>query len=370
MWIQGGEPGTFKVSGQGHGARCGPALTPRAQFQHNTDTDLKTLHVWPKVSGAAAEGGGESDGGDEGEAGPATQMLECSLPEFRELVKLKVRTFGQQRGLHRVLKEAAGEGAVGGRRRRTAAQRGGAASLSEVDAKLVRMEAPTPEEDRLYNSVQELDEKLAWLGGETQRIVKAGQLNGRERKAALESAATKLAALEEQLAAAAAGSKKHAKLTAAVATMQESHRALTALVPVKHERKGAMDVAVLERRAAELQAKVDSSAASIDEMSELTKSGGRIARLLEEQAQLCTSGSGTRPCHPPTAAAARRLVRGPRAGGGAGAAEAEESARAQGRPAGGRLEHHGRPQEGRGRAQTCRGQAGGWRLWRPRGRRG
>ena len=76
------------------------------KYQHDTDKDLKYLHVFPNVDLSAAEaeaaGGGGEGGGGGGGGGPQSpeyQCVSCTLEEFQDLVAMNVPSFSQKRAL-------------------------------------------------------------------------------------------------------------------------------------------------------------------------------------------------------------------------------------------------------------------------------
>ena len=92
------------------------------KYQHDTDKDLKYLHVFPNVDLSAAEaeagGGGGEAGGGGGGGGPQSpeyQCVSCTLEEFQDLVAMNVPSFSQKRALLKRLRARSGGGGGGGR---------------------------------------------------------------------------------------------------------------------------------------------------------------------------------------------------------------------------------------------------------------
>jgi hypothetical protein len=71
------------------------------KYQHDTDKDLKFMHVFPKVESLPEEEKSEDQGGDL----PAESMrglLAAELQLFREMVNINAPSFIQKRSLMRV----------------------------------------------------------------------------------------------------------------------------------------------------------------------------------------------------------------------------------------------------------------------------
>lgn len=105
------------------------------KYQHNTDTDLKTMHVFPRItlkSGNSADGNDGDQSNGNSEQSPEQFCISCTFEEFQQAVAVKVKSFGQKRVLHGLLKNTATE-------------------VARCDTKMIAMETLTPSEESMYD---------------------------------------------------------------------------------------------------------------------------------------------------------------------------------------------------------------------------
>ena len=124
------------------------------KYQHDTDKDLKFIHVFPKIDTAAAAAAAPQD--DEGEAviKVAGMSLDELPPEhlcaivsrdtFAKLYSKQCSSFSQRRALLKALKELA-------------------ARIAGFEERMTNMQALTAAEEELYNTAQDVPEKVAEL---------------------------------------------------------------------------------------------------------------------------------------------------------------------------------------------------------------
>ena len=174
------------------------------KFQHNTDTDLKVTHVYPRIdpeAAAALDGGEASDDA----LSPAQLLLFSEMPTFQKMIASKTPSLAQRRRALAALK-AAREG------------------IAAAEAKLTRLEALTEDEQAQYDTLDAalLDEKVGWLTKAMEAMIDGGQLTASERTAVMAQLASKVEQLEAQIASATAeGKAKRAeKLQAMLADLR------------------------------------------------------------------------------------------------------------------------------------------------------
>jgi hypothetical protein len=133
---------------------------------------------------------------------------------------------------------------------------------------MLQMEGMTPAEEGLYNGVNELDVKIAWLQKECQWHINNGNLTKLEKASVLDSLAGKLVDIENKLEAAADNAKKVTKIEAFRDTLLEQIAKTEACAPVKMPIKHASEIAALEATISHIGARIANNSASISEMAE------------------------------------------------------------------------------------------------------
>eukprot|EP00041_Stephanoeca_diplocostata_P013289 m.232762 g.232762 ORF g.232762 m.232762 type:complete len:372 (+) comp19283_c0_seq5:182-1297(+) len=209
------------------------------KYQHNTGTDLKSVHVFPFVNisragGDAAHASDDQGSGDDGRFSPLKLCIAQSQDDFMQTVQLKVKSYGQKKKLHKYLKRVEGD-------------------ITAIETKLVAMEALTPSEEEIYGSAKDLTDKLSWLEGEMTKMIDNGNLTAKERHYMLGQLSEKVTSIQAQLDKArvdGANEKKIAKFYATLALMNDKTDKLTAINPVKRDIKHAMEIAQLKYRLA------------------------------------------------------------------------------------------------------------------------
>jgi hypothetical protein len=141
------------------------------KYQHDTDKDLKFIHVFPRINPAAAEAS-KGDQADEEEvitvAGIKLEELPpdhlctiVSMETFLRLVSTQCPSFSQRRALLKAMKEMA-------------------ARFKGFEERMTNMQPLTKEEDELYNSAQQLQEKVAELEKQLEGMTEGGHLTKTE----------------------------------------------------------------------------------------------------------------------------------------------------------------------------------------------
>ena len=234
------------------------------KYQHNTDTDLKNIYVFPKVYIKSDVG----DVGDKDEhvvgATKGNICLEVTLATFQETIGLKVQSFGQKKMLIKKLKEVM-------------------ADITKIDAKLVAMEALTPVEEKLYHSATDIPEKIEWLQKVAQDHVDKGQLTKSEKAVVLSTLTDLLTGLDAKIEVAAGDAKRLVKLEEMKAKLTANKAKVSSLVGIKRVIKHAEDIAKLEFATSVLKRQMDTNSASLSDMHEYGIMTSKIARLRAEQ---------------------------------------------------------------------------------------
>eukprot|EP00238_Polyblepharides_amylifera_P008283 CAMPEP_0196588154 /NCGR_PEP_ID=MMETSP1081-20130531/59713_1 /TAXON_ID=36882 /ORGANISM="Pyramimonas amylifera, Strain CCMP720" /LENGTH=408 /DNA_ID=CAMNT_0041910575 /DNA_START=92 /DNA_END=1318 /DNA_ORIENTATION=+ len=193
------------------GACCSLECQGSFKYQHDTDKDLKFMHVFPRVVAEAAEAKEEEFGGDL-PSGAARLMLGCPLFQFKELAKDNAPAFVQKRALLKVMK-------------------GVASRFEEFDKKLISMQTLEPEEQDLYSRGVSIGDKVEWLSGELEEMLVSGPLSKAEQLYVVADFQTKQDALEAILRDQQSKGKKVDKLQAQLKDLQDKCAGVAALQP-------------------------------------------------------------------------------------------------------------------------------------------
>lgn len=170
------------------------------KYQHDTDKDLKYLHVFPKVEivSAGGDGDGVNGGGDRTGGGnarsPEYQCCSCTFEEFIDLVAMNVPSFSQKRALlkrMRVLQSA----------------------LEQLENMLVEQQRLTEQEQEMYDSMVDVSSKVDHLNAELEKMVSKGRLTKGEQKAMIGDLASKLEELDVMIATVDAEGKQKKRET-------------------------------------------------------------------------------------------------------------------------------------------------------------
>lgn len=185
------------------------------KFHHDTNKNLKFVHVYPRVTAptqnATEEDGEEEEAEEEGEREPADVLAACDLDDFKRIVSSHVGAYVAKKRLLDALKDRI-------------------AKIEEAERKMIEREALDDALQKLYDtlSADGLKEKVKVLGTEMQSMIDAGQLTADEKVMVQEQLEGKLAALQVELDKAEADGK--AKLKAKLEEQQEKLKATKAAV--------------------------------------------------------------------------------------------------------------------------------------------
>ena len=159
------------------------------KFQHNTDTDLKVTHVYPKIDPEAAAAAESSDAGPD-PLSPSELIVYAEMATFQKMISAKCPSLGQKRKALDVIKAAR-------------------AGLAASEKKLETMVALTEDEQHRYDTLDasDLEAKQQWLSKQMDEMIDNGQLTAAEKETVLAQLASKIEQLEAQVASAEAEQK-------------------------------------------------------------------------------------------------------------------------------------------------------------------
>lgn len=114
------------------------------KYQHDTDKDLKFIHVFPRVDTSASEADASADAAAAAEASraanPEWSCLTLGLDQFKKTVDKKVASFQQKQTLLRLLKAKAQQ-------------------VQEFEERISNRGALNAEEQKLYENAVDLQDK-------------------------------------------------------------------------------------------------------------------------------------------------------------------------------------------------------------------
>ena len=223
--------------------------------QHDTDKDLKFLHVFPCVTLGGAGEGETGAAGTQGSGkllGFSPQVLECASMSVAELMgrmrdntegeggpwlRTFTPTFTQRKALLKYMKEVQ-------------------LKLDEADGIMSNMQPLEDALQQLYDTVEAIPDKIERLNVLLEGMLKKGQLTATERVVMLEDLRDKKQMVEEQIDAAKASGKpvekKLAKLEKQMETLQERIDLVTRISPIRLTCKHAKRMKALRTELTEL----------------------------------------------------------------------------------------------------------------------
>ncbi|CAL6305804.1 unnamed protein product [Bathycoccus prasinos] len=150
------------------------------KYQHDTDKDLKYLHVFPEVLIVEEEAKIEKNDVVDEEGRRTTPEMLCakaSLEEFEELLEYNVPSFSQKRALLKRLKAYKG-------------------IIDQCDQKLSNMESLAEEEQEMYDAVCEIENKIELVEKQLEKMIREGWLTAGEQSVMVEELTGKLSELD------------------------------------------------------------------------------------------------------------------------------------------------------------------------------
>merc|ERR1711865_76223 len=179
------------------GASCCLQCQGSFKYQHDTDKNVKTMHVFPHVTLPDTGAVGEDDGlfWTPDTMSPVYMSTVCSLKTFTMMTQAKVPTFGQKKLLHKEMKEMV-------------------ARIQEFEERMCNMQPLSDGEQELYDAadLECMAEKVKWLEEQMELMVCSGLLYSAELKELKASNTRTQATMQSNLEAAQAeGAEKKAK---------------------------------------------------------------------------------------------------------------------------------------------------------------
>jgi len=209
------------------------------KFQHDTDKDLKFVHVFPKLDAEAAKAATAAEGGAaEASLGHEELLLYSELPIFQRMVESKTPSFSQRRRVLELLKEVK-------------------ARHGRVEQKLAALEPLEEDEQRLYDTLdtEQLGEKLTLLTRQLDAMITGGKLTKGEQQLVRAQLASKLEAIEMEAATAeeAGKAKRAEKLRAGADEVRKRFEAVRSAPPYVRKPKFEAEIKAAKKKLAELE---------------------------------------------------------------------------------------------------------------------
>jgi hypothetical protein len=201
------------------GASALEACQGTFKYQHDTGKNEKYVHVFPRVTRAAASAAEEGLAEDEEEqdtpgADAAEKLcLQSSEETFKQICEQRVTPWLCRKRLLKFLQDSVDK-------------------LKETEAKMARMVRLEPSEQKLFDMVDRelVERKIAWLRAEMISMVDDGHLTKQERLLALEQAKTRLREMEAE-------GRNVDTVRARIAGLEKSMSEPGYRHPLKHEQK-------------------------------------------------------------------------------------------------------------------------------------
>lgn len=208
------------------------------KYQHDTDKDLKFVHVYPKLDTAAAAAASAPPPAAADAMSPEALLLYSELATFQRMIAAKTPSFAQQRRALDCLK-------------------GYKAMWSGAEAKMTALQPLSEEEQQLYEELDAelLDQKLAALSQSMEAMIANGQLTKNEQPVVLAQLRAKLEALEVQIASAeeAGKAKRVEKLREMHAELQQRITAVKGAPPFVRKPKFELEMKAARKQLKELE---------------------------------------------------------------------------------------------------------------------
>ena len=255
------------------GASCDISCAGMFKFQHNTDTDLKVTHVFPRIDPAAAEAAEASDAGPD-PLSPKELIIHAEMATFQKMIQIKTPSLDQKRKALECLKAAR-------------------AGLAASEEKLASMQPLTDEEQNRYDTLdaEGLEAKQAWLSKQLELMIDQAMLTAAEKETVLAQLGSKIELLETQLASAEAESK--AKRVEKLQQLLTELRARSGIVreakPAVRKVKFEAEIKAAQKRLAELT-KLENSKVVLP-LAEVQKLQAK-PKLLEDLAAMQAESKG------------------------------------------------------------------------------
>eukprot|EP00854_Cymbomonas_tetramitiformis_P005808 gene5808-7006_t len=234
------------------GAGCVLECQGMFKLQHDTDKDLKFMHVFPRVVGEEIAPASEQSAS----SAPHAVAASCTYREFMALTEEKVMKEISQR-------------------------------LADLDQKLINMETLQPDEQDFYDSGVEMADKIEILEKMLETHVKGQSLTAGEQKQMLKDLDEKIAAMEVQVQTQEEKGKKVDKLKAQYEVVKEKRDTIAGIKPTLIKEKHAKELVDLRKRLTtleKLEASRVGSLMSPDEAKQLAAKPQILSRIADLEA--------------------------------------------------------------------------------------
>lgn len=231
------------------------------KYHHDTNKNLKFVHVFPKIAEApeAAQQGPVTEDPGRVVKSPEELLLESEETDFTRFLRTHLVTYAQKRKALELLKQRI-------------------AVLEEIELKLSRLERLSDEEQNLFEGIgsEDLRQKVKEVNLELQGMVEANRLTSAEKSDCLEELESKMAQVQEEIAKAEAEgkTKKVQALAKPLEVLKSTHSQVKAADPVSlPPLKNGDKIRQLRQKLAELErlekATKTKGHASIEELKRL-----------------------------------------------------------------------------------------------------
>mmetsp|Transcript_1309 Transcript_1309/g.2184 ORF Transcript_1309/g.2184 Transcript_1309/m.2184 type:complete len:405 (-) Transcript_1309:229-1443(-) len=247
------------------------------KYQHDTDKDLKFIHVFPKIDVEAAKAAKPAADDDDEEITVAGMKIEDLPPShlctiisrstFQQLLNKQCPSFSQKKALLKAMKEMAHR-------------------IEHMEKKMAEMQQLSAEEEEIYSSQQELPEKLADLEKQLQDMMKNGNLTKAEIERMVKDFEEKKGQLEGMIQQSKDAGKKTQKLEENLQVLDTQIQSLKSATPVVHRRKEDREILTLRKQLRDLKTIEESKQlVSLEDMKKLNAKPQIMARLEELEAE-------------------------------------------------------------------------------------
>ncbi len=164
------------------------------KYQHDTDKDLKYLHVFPKVSLIKEDQDAGNDDSTQhgGDQSPEFQCVSCTFDEFCDLVAMNVPSFSQKRALLKRLKVMV-------------------SAFEQLEKMLMEQQSLTEQEQEMYDSMVDVSDKVEYLNKELETMIRKGRLTKGEQKQMVDDLSKKMEEIDLMVVTAEAEGKSKKK---------------------------------------------------------------------------------------------------------------------------------------------------------------
>jgi hypothetical protein len=241
------------------------------KYQHDTDKDLKYLHVFPRVSvvRAGEDGASAADAGGVEDRSPEMQCVSCSFEEFRDLVAMNVPSFSQKRALLKRMKVMT-------------------AALEQLEQMLVEQKSLTEQEQEMYDAMVDVSDKVEYLNKELEKMVAKGRLTKGEQKQMMDDFAKKMEEMDVAIATADAEgkAKKRDALEAAKKKAEDKVTHISEFKPIVYTMANEKELNDLRRELAALE-KIENKSGLLkgDDLAKLAKKPNVEKRIADMEGE-------------------------------------------------------------------------------------